>query len=124
MTDKYRGAVVEDLQLPPAFSVSASDTIARVIEAAFDRDFSHVPVLDQKRRPVGYVDVARLKSQWEAGKADPNDRVQLFMTKFRRTTETPYTVITPLTELAELESFLQDNIFALGALFPSRSYRC
>ncbi|KAL0069662.1 hypothetical protein AAF712_003320 [Marasmius tenuissimus] len=36
------------------------------------------------------------------------------MTKFKRSIGTnPYTLITPLTELKELEEFLKDNIFAL-----------
>lgn len=68
--DKYRGAVVEvrarnearrrptippdslnllmnsspqDLQLPPAFSLPRTELIARAIELAYDRDFSHIP---------------------------------------------------------------------------------
>jgi len=37
------------------------------------------------------------------------------MTKFKRSIGTnPYTLITPLTELQELEEFLKGNIFALG----------
>jgi len=62
LPDKYRGAVVEvhrqvsliltrlvdifclqDLQLPPAFSLPRSELIARAIELAYDRDFSHIP---------------------------------------------------------------------------------
>ncbi|KAG6857034.1 hypothetical protein H0H87_010388, partial [Tephrocybe sp. NHM501043] len=69
--DKYRGAVVEDLQLPPAFSLPLSEPISRAVELAYERDFSHIPVLDRHRRPVGYVDVAKLKEKWEAGMADP-----------------------------------------------------
>jgi hypothetical protein len=38
----------------------------------------------------------------------------MYMTKFRRTASTPYTLMTPATELAELERFLDDNLFALG----------
>lgn len=37
------------------------------------------------------------------------------MTRFKRTAGTPYTVVTPSTELAELESFLDHNIFAISA---------
>ena len=33
----------QDLQLPPAFSLPASELIARAIELAYDRDFSHIP---------------------------------------------------------------------------------
>jgi len=111
--DKYRGAVVEDLQLPPAFTLFSNEEISRAIELAYDRDFSHIPVLDRNRRPLGYVDVARLKESWEARKADPSDKVVRYMTKFKRAVSEPYTLITPLSPLAELERFLQDNIFAL-----------
>ncbi|KAI0065272.1 hypothetical protein BV25DRAFT_1799241 [Artomyces pyxidatus] len=112
--DKYRGAVVEDLQLSPAFALPQDERIGRAIELAYDRDFSHIPVLDRKRKPLGYVEVAALKKKWEAGEADPTDNVALYMTKFNRSVSTnPYTVITPDTPLADLERFLQDNIFAL-----------
>ncbi|TFY65872.1 hypothetical protein EVG20_g5207 [Dentipellis fragilis] len=110
--DKYRGAV--DLQLPPAFALPQDDAIARAMELAFDRDFSHIPVLDRKRKPLGYLDVPKLKSKWEAGELNPSDPVSASMTKFNRSpTTNPYTTITPATPLAELEHFLATNIFAL-----------
>lgn len=40
------------------------------------------------------------------------------MTRFKRSSAHPYTVITPATPLAELELFLQDKLFALGTLLP------
>ncbi|KAL4260414.1 CBS domain superfamily protein [Pleurotus pulmonarius] len=110
---KYRGAVVEDLQLPPAFALPYQESISRAIELAYERDFSHIPVLDKNRRPLGYVDVARLKEKWEAGQADPSSKVLQYMTKFKRTTAEPYTLVTPLSPLEDLETFLQHNIFAL-----------
>ncbi|KAJ6590568.1 hypothetical protein DFH09DRAFT_908388 [Mycena vulgaris] len=119
--DKYRGAVVEDLQLPPAFTVHANEAISRAIELAYDRDFSHIPVLDRHRRPLGYIDVATLKAKWEAGNADANDKVINYMTKFKRTASEPYTVITPLTPLTELEDFLKERIFAI-VTDPSRKF--
>ncbi|CAL1709118.1 unnamed protein product [Somion occarium] len=111
--DKYRGAVVEDLQLPPAFALPKSEPISRAIELAYERDFSHIPVLGGNRRPLGYVDVAELKSKWEAGQANPDDRVEQYMTKFVRSACQPYSLITPGTPLEELERFLENNIFAL-----------
>lgn len=36
------------------------------------------------------------------------------MTKFKRNSSEPYTLITPLSSLADLEEFLKTNIFALG----------
>ncbi|ESK90287.1 cystathionine beta-synthase (beta-thionase) [Moniliophthora roreri MCA 2997] len=112
--DKYRGAVVEDLQLPPAFALPQSEPISRVIELAYERDFSCIPVLASKnRKPLGYVQVANLKQMWEAGEADPTTPVSTHMTKFKRSSKHPYTLITPLTPLNELEVFLKENIFAL-----------
>ena len=42
------------------------------------------------------------------------DSVLAFATKFKIGASHPYTVITPSTSLAELETFLQDKIFAIG----------
>ncbi len=114
-------------------------------------------MLDQKRKLLGYIDVAVLKSKWEAGDANPvslrsyselrqtlysmkqplplsphlrafpihsscvlpsacvlkDDKVEKYMTKFKRTASTPYTIISPSTPLAELEDFLKHNIFAI-----------
>ncbi|GBE87335.1 hypothetical protein BKA93DRAFT_504401 [Sparassis latifolia] len=111
--DKYRGAVVEDLQLPPAFALPSTEAISRAIELAYERDFSHIPVLGRNRKPLGYVEVAALKAKWEAGNADPSDKVSQYMTKFDRSQAKSYTLITPSTPLADLEQFLQHNIFAL-----------
>ncbi|PCH44905.1 hypothetical protein WOLCODRAFT_77976 [Wolfiporia cocos MD-104 SS10] len=111
--DKYRGAVVEDLQLQPAFALPLDEPISRAIELAYERDFSQFPVLDHNRKPLGYLDVAALKGKWEAGEANPSDRVSQYMTKFIRSASQPYTIITPSTPLAELEEFLRHNIFAL-----------
>jgi len=112
--DKYRGAVVEDLQLPPAFSLPRTELIARAIELAYDRDFSHIPVLGKHRNLLGYIEVATLKKKWEACEVNPTDTIASCMTKFNRSPRTnPYTVITSDTPLAELESFLRNHIFAL-----------
>ncbi|KAH8083339.1 hypothetical protein BXZ70DRAFT_958491 [Cristinia sonorae] len=111
--DRYRGAVVEDMQLPPAFALPASEAISRAVELAYERDFSHIPVLDRNRRPLGYLDVASLKKKWETGQAHPDDKVSKFMSKFNRSASEHYTLITPSTPLSELEAFLENNIFAL-----------
>jgi len=113
--DKYRGAVVEDLQLPPAFAIPQDERLSRAIEMAYERDFSHIPVLSKDRKPLGYLDVTSLKSRWEAGDANlnPNEEVLAHITKFIRSASHPYTLITPATPLAELEAFLHENIFAI-----------
>ncbi|KAF8596845.1 hypothetical protein BDV93DRAFT_610641 [Ceratobasidium sp. AG-I] len=120
-TIKYRGAVVEDLQLPPAFALSQSEHVEKAVRLAYDRDFSYIPVLDTRRKPVGYIDVGSLKTKWEAGAANPSDSLATFMTKFVRGTDVPYTVITPETPLEELEEFLLKNDFAI-VTDPNRKF--
>jgi len=118
--DKYRGAVVEDLQLPPAFALPSDEAISRAIELAYERDFSQIPVLDRRRKPLGYLDVPALKTKWEAGEANPNEKVLKYTIKFKREPSQPYVVITPWTPLAELEVFLQDKLFALVTDFERK----
>lgn len=110
---KYRGAVVEDLQLPPAFALPNNEKLGRAIELAYDRDFSHIPVLSRERKPLGYLDVPALKEKWESGQADTSDSVLKYMTKFQRSRAAPYTIITSDTPLDVLEEFLKTNLFAL-----------
>lgn len=43
-----------------------------------------------------------------------SDKVSNYMVKFKRSAAHPYTVITPATPLDELETFLDDKLFALG----------
>ncbi|KAG8879617.1 hypothetical protein FRB97_001581 [Tulasnella sp. 331] len=111
--DRYRGAVVEDLQLPPAFALDRDERILKAIELAYERDFSFFPVLSKERKPLGYVDVAALKAKWEARTASPDDSIMAHTTRFKRRKSEPYTVITPWTDLAELEAFLAHNQFAI-----------
>lgn len=47
---------------------------------------------------------------------EQNDKVIDYMTKFKRAASEPYTLITPLSPLADLEEFLKFNIFALGSV--------
>jgi len=111
--DRFRGAVVEDLQLPPAFALDANERILKAIELAYERDFSYIPVLSKERKPVGYVDVAVLKRKWEVGEAQPDDSILAHTTHFKGGRSRPYAVITPWTDLADLEAFLKDNDFAI-----------
>ena len=46
------------------------------------------------------------------------------MIKFNRIPSEPYTIITPLSPLSELENFLKTNIFALGTILCYLSFQC
>lgn len=39
------------MQLPPAFSLSQSQLVARAIESAYERDYSHIPYVSF---PISY----------------------------------------------------------------------
>lgn len=43
-----------------------------------------------------------------------DDKVYEYMTKFRRHPSEPYTLISPMSSLVDLEKFLETNLFALG----------
>ncbi|EJT99232.1 hypothetical protein DACRYDRAFT_55907 [Dacryopinax primogenitus] len=110
--EKYRGAVVEDLQLPPAFCLPATALVSRAINEAYERDFSQIPILSEERRVMGYVSVGSLKDGWEKGEINPDVKISNYTTRFP-TTSKPYRVITPDTPLEELEEFLKTEEFAL-----------
>ncbi|KAJ9100511.1 hypothetical protein QFC21_003551 [Naganishia friedmannii] len=77
-SSKYRGAVVEDLQLAPAFCLPATASLSAALEAAYEREFDQLPVLNDNRRPIGYLDIKLLKRKFEQGVADPNDPIRTF----------------------------------------------
>ena len=79
--DKYRGASVEvgalscsmkrslgvltsrprhkDLQLPPAFCLSQMQLVARAVELAYERDFSHIPYVSPPTAHPSVLDLDR-----------------------------------------------------------------
>lgn len=116
---KYRGATVEDLQVPPAISVPRSTNINSALRVALDHDYSQLPLVsDKNRKLLGYVQKDRLEEQVKSGNGD--NSVASIMTKFAggaaassiAPAAATYTVITPDTGLAELEVFLQSHPFA------------
>ncbi|SJX61619.1 related to TAF10-TFIID and SAGA subunit [Sporisorium reilianum f. sp. reilianum] len=119
---KYRGATVEDLQVPPAISVPRSTSISSALRVALDHDYSQLPLVsDKNRKLLGYVQKDRLEEQVKGGNSDKS--VASIMTKFSSgasassssaaaAAAATYTVITPDTGLAELEVFLQSQPFA------------
>lgn len=117
---KYRGATVEDLQVPPAISVPRSTSVSSALRVALDHDYSQLPLVsDKNRKLLGYVQKDRLEEQVRAGSGD--NSVASIMTKFSSgasassssaAAAATYTVITPDTGLAELEVFLQSHPFA------------
>ncbi|KAK5013153.1 hypothetical protein BJ546DRAFT_1023746 [Cryomyces antarcticus] len=103
--DKYRGACVEDLDLPPALSSNPNDPISHAMMNAFERDYTHLTVISQSDRALlGYLNIPRLKQLLEDGTVRENDPVEKAMLRFRRKGNV-YKIITMDTPLEELEAF-------------------
>ncbi|CRG88233.1 hypothetical protein PISL3812_05260 [Talaromyces islandicus] len=103
---KYRGATVEDLDPPPALSVSPNDSISSAQLAAYERDYSHLTVISSSTRALlGYLSIPRLKTLLREGKVHESDPVKAAMQRFNRKRSNVYRVITMDTPLEELELF-------------------
>ncbi|EPQ26536.1 uncharacterized protein PFL1_05858 [Pseudozyma flocculosa PF-1] len=117
LIEKYRGATVEDLQVPPAISLPRSTSIANALRTAMDHDYSQIPLVsDRDRKLLGYVELSNLQAHSQSGAAAGSDPVGKIMNRFTTgkggSNGGTYTVITPDTGLAELEVFLQNHPFA------------
>ncbi|KAL4996415.1 hypothetical protein BDV10DRAFT_112573 [Aspergillus recurvatus] len=112
--DKYRGATVEDLDPPPALSVSPSTPISAALLAAFERDYTHLTVTSSAHRSLlGYLSIPRLKELLAAGTVKESDTVSAAMQRFNRKRGT-YQVITMETPLEELQKFFESGEGANG----------
>lgn len=102
---RYRGATVEDLDPPAALSLTPSDPISLALLSAFERDYTHLTIVDSDTRALlGYISIPQLQALLEAGKVKPEDEVRAAMIRFRRR-GAKYRVITMDTPLEELEAF-------------------
>ncbi|KAK0657424.1 hypothetical protein B0T16DRAFT_425649 [Cercophora newfieldiana] len=102
---RYRGATVEDLDPPAALSLTPSDTISLALLSAFERDYTHLTIVDSATRALlGYISIPQLQALLEQGKVKPEDEVRTAMIRFRRR-GAKYQVITMDTPLEELEAF-------------------
>ncbi|KAJ5111348.1 hypothetical protein N7532_001883 [Penicillium argentinense] len=112
--DKYRGATVEDLDPPPALSVSPNDPISAALMAAYERDYTHLTVISAtKRSLLGYLSIPRLKELIQNGTVKEADPVSAAMQRFNRKRGI-YQVITMETPLEELEQFFESQTGANG----------
>ena len=107
--DKYRGATVADLDLPPALSTSPSTSLEEAMLSASSHDYSHLTVLSENTRSLlGYLPISKLKSLFESKQLQPSDPVSKAMVRFRRSDGRKYVPITMDTELADLEGFFKN----------------
>ncbi|KAJ6112085.1 hypothetical protein N7523_008146 [Penicillium sp. IBT 18751x] len=107
--DKYRGATIEDLDPPPALSVSPDDSISSALMTAYERDYTHLTVISAtKRSLLGYLSIPRLKELIHSGEVKETDTVASAMQRFNRKRGI-YQVITMETPLEELEQFFESE---------------
>lgn len=116
---EFRGATVEDLDLPPALSIHPDTYITTALAMSYDRDYSQLTVIHPNTRALlGYVSSAALKSAAETLLKSPSssssgistsdkERLQVssVMNRFDRRRSKGYRVITPTTPLEELAAF-------------------
>ncbi|EPE29685.1 hypothetical protein GLAREA_00845 [Glarea lozoyensis ATCC 20868] len=105
LSNRYRGATVEDLDPPSALSCHPTDPIQHALLSAFERDYTHLTVISPETRALlGYLSIPNLQALLKAGTVKENDEVSKAMVKFRRKGRV-YKVITMDTPLEELELF-------------------
>ncbi|KAI1112047.1 hypothetical protein F5Y14DRAFT_453491 [Nemania sp. NC0429] len=106
-SSRYRGATVQDLEPPAALSLNPSDPISLALLSAFERDYTHLTIVDPDTRALlGYIAIPALQAQLDAGAARPEDPLSRAMVRFQRRGRR-YTVITLATPLEDLEAFFE-----------------
>ncbi|KAI1769742.1 hypothetical protein F4818DRAFT_435303 [Hypoxylon cercidicola] len=106
-SSRYRGATVQDLEPPSALSLNPSDPVSLALISAFERDYTHLTVVDADTRALlGYIAIPALQAQLDAGKVRPGDPVSQAMARFERRGR-KYKVISMATTLEELEEFFE-----------------
>jgi cystathionine beta-synthase len=111
LLEKYRGASVEDLQLPAAVTVRGSTTVTDALDLMIEREFSQLPVVDDSRKMIGFVYDADLRALLRSNAAAASDPVEKWMHSFRTHGKgrRTYHIITPDTPLAELARFFEHH---------------
>ena len=108
-------ATVEDLDPPAALSLNPSDSISLALLSAFERDYTHLTIVDGETRALlGYIAIPHLQAQLDARRVQAEDPLSAAMTRFQRRGRT-YRVITMQTPLEELESFFRGGDGGAGA---------
>ncbi|KAI1407089.1 hypothetical protein F5Y13DRAFT_175756 [Hypoxylon sp. FL1857] len=106
-SSRYRGATVQDLEPPAALSLNPTDPISLALISAFERDYTHLTIVDSETRALlGYISIPLLQAQLDTGKVKPEDPLSKAMARFERKGK-KYKVITMATPLEELEEFFE-----------------
>src|SRR5579859_1798588 len=97
-SSKYRFSAVDDLQLPPALSVTTTHPLDEALTMALEREYSQLTVISPERRKLlGYVDVPAVVARLKKGDIPSHEgelTVKDMFTRFDRRESVGYQVIT------------------------------
>jgi len=108
---KWQGAVVKDLKLATPITVNGTATVEHVIDIMRRRGFDQIPVINEKKMPIGLITLGNLLSHITSGRAENTTTVSEAMIHF--STNKPFVQVTPETPLADLKQFFEQNHMAL-----------
>ena len=116
--DKYRGATIEDLDPPQALSLTPSTPIHAALSLAYQRDFTHLTLVNKDKNLLGYVRIPHLEELLATTDIRESDPVSKAAVRFKRLSSSgsdvvvvkKYRVITPQTTLADLERFFKGEL--------------
>jgi len=108
---KWHGATVKDLKLPTPVTVPGTETVGKVIDIMKRRGFDQIPVVNEKKLPIGLVSIGNLLSFITSGRSTAADPVSKVM--FHFSTKREFQEITPETQLANLKQFFELHSIAL-----------
>ncbi|KAJ9075204.1 hypothetical protein DSO57_1038277 [Entomophthora muscae] len=105
---KFRGASVEDLQLPEAVSIPSTSPIGDALLLMLERDFSQLPVVNDRRKLVGFVSQGHLEHLLSTSQAYNDTPIGNVILHLQRSQRRPYHLITPDTSLNDLSKFFEN----------------
>jgi predicted transcriptional regulator len=107
-TRDYRGAVVEDLDRPPALTIYPSTLLSEALDMSYERSYSYLPVVSSKtKRLLGYLTAEQLENEVnkQASKPEAPKKVADYYVRFTKSSNRDFQKITPDTALEDLEAF-------------------
>jgi len=108
---KFQGATVRDLRLSTPITINSNEPIGKAVDIMKRRGFDQIPVVNEKKNPIGLLTLGNLLSKLTQKRAVATDPVSQIM--FHFSTGRHFEEITPDTPLANLKNFFEKNSVAL-----------
>jgi len=115
---KWGGATVADLKLATPITVQTNDSIEKALDIMRRRGFDQLPVINDKKLPIGLLTLGNVLSHLTSKRAIASDDVSKCMIHF--STKRTFEEITPQTPLANLKKFFETNSVALVTKHDSK----